>query len=131
MSKFAFQEYAPTRKGKIVYSKVGTRDNSPPEAMGNTARYVSEKYDEHKERSKPRLEHVPVSKLRRTQEEVEIPTVKHYTEHPPDSPIWGLKDPKSGKVHIADGHHRAEAAKARGDSTIAAEVYDEPGIDKV
>ena len=126
---FAFTDRGYTRKTKLRGSLVGTRGSSSNEAMGDTARYLNDLYHNHED--KPKRVKVPISKIRASQDEVLSAVVKDYSEDPPKAPVQGIRDPRSGKVHLVDGHHRAEAAKLRGDKSIAAHVYDHPGIDKV
>lgn len=125
---FAFSPgYKPTRKVKLRLSTVGTKKKSEPETW-DQARYINDKQQDHNE--PPQKVRVPLNKLRATQDEVEIPTVKKYASNPPKDLPQGLRDPKSGKVHIVDGHHRAEAARLRGDKDIEMNIWDEPGLDK-
>lgn len=128
--KFAYisDDRGATRKTKLRGSLVGTRDTSPEAAMGNTARYINDLYYNHED--KPKKVRVPVSKIRATQDEVVSSIIKDYREDPPKAPVQGIRDPHSGRVHLVDGHHRAEAAKLRGDKHIEAEIYDHKGIDK-
>jgi hypothetical protein len=64
---------------------------------------------------------IKISSLRATQKALDPERVKHYLETPSDDPITVLRGRRGGPL-IYDGHHRAAAAKKRGDKTITANV---------
>lgn len=86
---------------------------------------------------KPKVARVPIDKVRATQEEVRVSKDRKLAnfggqhEYPelPRLPS-GIRDPKTKEVHLWDGHHRAEAAKLKGQKTLRVNVVDDPDIDK-
>ena len=63
---------------------------------------------------------VKVSSLTASQKYLDPKRVQHYVDHPSDEPITVL-DVEGQKV-VYDGHHRAAAAKKRGEKTVTANV---------
>lgn len=64
---------------------------------------------------------VRISTLAATQKKLHPERVKHYADNPDHDPITVLHTRQAGNL-IFDGHHRAAAAKLRGEKTIRATV---------
>ena len=64
---------------------------------------------------------VLLSSLSASQKRLDPKRVRHYIENPSDEPITVLRTEQFGNV-IFDGHHRAAAAKRRGQRTVTADV---------
>lgn len=82
------------------------------------------------------VERVPLNELHAIQHSVKADRVAQYIAHPDAVPA-GTRDPKhgglidkpivvvsGGVLYLHDGHHRATAAKLRGEQTIEARVAD-------
>ncbi len=128
-----------TRKVKLPMTRIGQGKNS---TVDDPRQHVLGAYfGEHStfNHQDAKEVDVPVSKLRATQSEVIKSAVDKYVHDPKRKSHFnkitgslplGVRDTNSGKVHIVDGHHRAEAAKLRGDVSLKMKIVDKPGIEK-
>lgn len=68
------------------------------------------------------VEDVAPGRLVATQKKLNPDRVKHYVDNPSHEPIEVMRWHERGPSYIFDGHHRAAAAKIRGDKTITTQV---------
>ena len=110
---------SPQRKIKLPLSK------DYPDGLSAQIVYSEPPEGSEKEKSI----NAPISKLRATQESVSRgnPISKKESRRdwsPTGSDLpTGIRHP-NGEIHLTDGHHRADAAKRRGDKTLRMKVID-------